>query len=313
MKRLLFLLMLTVGIILSSVSLSFALSDADYKKYKQESVKFALADKDLGQIWGLIKSTNRGKIPSALMAEQKQWIQVDRDTEAQKLFSTMSPADAYATVTNQRIEVLRTKWLFGNNPSTVATKTPNREQFDGDELSGVYKCKNVGGDIKIQLKGNNEYNVTIGLYRDLEGAVGASMFTDFTGTGTLIDGVLTVKNQEKRPDYELVIGKGWVKKQTSSIVSGTLKIYTQQHHDVTKYGDNLINEGNMSNDQESKKYSNARGNAFKNMKAYQISIIDDDITFVNEQTKEEVEFIGVSFYNTGQMEYPLSGVYTKKK
>ncbi|MDL2290785.1 hypothetical protein LJC09_01595 [Desulfovibrio sp. OttesenSCG-928-F20] len=155
---------LALGLSLCSVSYSFALSDADYKKYKQQSVKFAIADKDLSQTWKMIKGMNGGKIPGALMAEQKQWIQVDRDTEAQKLFNTMSPADAYAEVTNQRIEILRTKWLMGSpstgTPAQQPIKTNDTAQ-DNEDLG--FQIPTVGKKYTIltRLKKYDDRIVTL--------------------------------------------------------------------------------------------------------------------------------------------------------
>ncbi|MDL2279518.1 hypothetical protein LJC15_02495 [Desulfovibrio sp. OttesenSCG-928-G11] len=262
-KALSFILVLVIS--LCSVSYSFALSDADYKKYKQESVKFAIADKDLSQTWKMIKGMNGGKIPSALMAEQKQWIQVDRDAEAQKLFNTMSPADAYAAVTNQRIEILRTKWLMGNSAQGTSVQS-YQENTSADDIAGVYGYTQEDDDgsvyaisIEIKNRGGNRYHVT-GFQQSI---TGVNHVNEFEGTGSIIDGILIVKGK-------IGDGLGGIRYQ-----SAILKIYSKPHPDLIKYGDKYIKDAESYDEIETKKYYTAKGNQFKSLIKDHIAILSD--------------------------------------
>ena len=221
-------LLLAFGLLLCSAMHGFALSDDDYKKYVKESPAFAQADKDLGSAWKAIKKANGGNIPAALLSEQRQWIQAERDSEAAALLATMSPADAYTQVTNNRVRMLKTVWLK-EQPPQAAPGQPAQKRDGDDALAGTYQYS-AQGKVTITNTGNNEYAVEIATYSDHQ----ASFFTEFSGTGKLADGVLTVTNQEKVQDREWVNGK-LVEKPTFRIVTGTAVIYTARHPDVLRH------------------------------------------------------------------------------
>ena len=125
----------------------------------------------------------------------------------------------------------------------------------------------------------------------------SSFFTEFSGTGTLADGVLTVTNRQKVQDREWVNGK-LVEKPTFKVINGTLTIYTTRHPDVL---------------QHAAKGEDSRG--FAAMKESQLAIIDEP-TFTEGQSKTPLAWDAIprtlEFYGEGAGGGPgVIGLYTR--
>lgn len=282
---------LLASLVLCSVCNAFALSDADYKKYMQESPNFAQADKSLGEAWKAIKAANAGKVPKTLLLDQQNWIKRVRDMQAEQLFSQMSHADAYAEVTNKRVQMLRMAYLR-ELPAQAAQAKPEQSQVNAGDISGKYKYgdDDLGGEITIKNIGDNEYSVELASFSTHQN----SCFTEFQGTAKLVDDVLIVTNQENVQDSEWVNGK-LVEKGTSRLIRGTLKIYTTKHPDVLKAASSGEDHWGLSK----------MGNT-------QIAIIEDPIFTEGQDPTPLSFFSGVSFYREGASGGPgVMGVYTK--
>ena len=102
MKRLL----AAVLVLLLSVP-SFALSDAEYLRMRKSSADFARADKRLSTVWTNLKKSLPKNVFTRLQAEQREWIESERDKAAEKYMTRGRDRDeAYALATNRRIEEL---------------------------------------------------------------------------------------------------------------------------------------------------------------------------------------------------------------
>lgn len=139
---------------------ALALSDADYNKYMKESPNFAQADKSLGQAWRAVKKAYGGNVPEELKDEQRQWIQSTRDTEANALLDKMSPAEAYATVTGNRAQILQAKWLRQAKQNTPTNR--------GADITGEYWGYSKGkyydnSNVSVKKLSQGEYAVDIGV------------------------------------------------------------------------------------------------------------------------------------------------------
>lgn len=86
---------------------AYALSDADYKSFMRESPAFADADKRLDQVWEDLRKQLPARQYTALLAEQRDWLQRGRDAEALAEKDAPTRAAAYAAVTSRRVEALR--------------------------------------------------------------------------------------------------------------------------------------------------------------------------------------------------------------
>ena len=106
MKRILSAFVLVVVLAGSA----FGLSDREYRRMRNESKLFRDADKKLSQVWSRIKSKITRPAESAfemLKAEQREWIESERDKTAEKYMTRGHARDeAYALATNKRIEEL---------------------------------------------------------------------------------------------------------------------------------------------------------------------------------------------------------------
>lgn len=89
---------------------AFGLSDKEYKRIKSSSKAFRDADRRLSQVWSRIKGKITRPAESAfeiLKAEQREWIESERDKTAEKYITRGHDHDeAYALATDKRIEEL---------------------------------------------------------------------------------------------------------------------------------------------------------------------------------------------------------------
>ena len=106
MKRILAALV----IVLVFSASAFGLSNKEYKRMRSSSKVFRDANRRLSQVWSRIKSKITRPAESAfeiLKAEQREWIESDRDKTAEKYMTRSHDHDeAYAIATDKRIEEL---------------------------------------------------------------------------------------------------------------------------------------------------------------------------------------------------------------
>jgi Uncharacterized protein conserved in bacteria len=111
-------------------SSAFALTDEQYKLFMNESLKFKLAETQLNNVWGMIKSTTPKDKFSLIQKEQREWIG-KRDENARNIQAKsngiLSLADSYAEETTRRTKHLQETYLFANSgkPSIKGTTDTN--------------------------------------------------------------------------------------------------------------------------------------------------------------------------------------------
>ena len=127
MKRLL----AVVALLLLVVSPSFALSDADYLKFKKNA-NFARADKKLTQVWNSLKKSMQPKHFAELQQNQRYWIKTGRDEVARNYIKEgYSRVEAYTMATNDRARDLPglaedIRNSYSTKTSAKKTTTPAR-------------------------------------------------------------------------------------------------------------------------------------------------------------------------------------------
>ena len=122
------------ALVLLVASPSFALSDAEYLKFKKNA-KFYQADKKLTQVWNELKKSMPAKNFAELQKNQRTWIKSGRDQDARVyLKKGYSKVEAYTQATLDRVEALpeiasdiRESYSTSSKPATTKKKMPARK------------------------------------------------------------------------------------------------------------------------------------------------------------------------------------------
>lgn len=107
-----FIFNVTLAILLTCPSFSYALSDKDYLEFKKTSQEFALADKVLNETWKSLNATLKQLNDLENIKELKNyhtnWIKTQRDEIAKNYQSKlgMSPVESYTKATNEWAQAL---------------------------------------------------------------------------------------------------------------------------------------------------------------------------------------------------------------
>lgn len=100
--------MILLGLTLLFPCHAFALSNADYEKFTQESPAFVQAEEKLSAAWDAYSAAASREEFAVVIKEQREWNKKKRDSEAAGLVKSagLSRADAYARTAVERAGVL---------------------------------------------------------------------------------------------------------------------------------------------------------------------------------------------------------------
>lgn len=116
---------------LGGAGAAFALTDAEYKRYSQESPDFAQAEKRLNKVWKNLKELLPKAEFSLLLQEQRAWISQGRDQEARAVPGSSSPAAAYAQATAKRAAELEARLAAVRGAATAGPAGTGTQSADG--------------------------------------------------------------------------------------------------------------------------------------------------------------------------------------
>ena len=122
MKRNFCTCMVVTAVFLFAAS-ALALSDAEYRRMKQDSPAFAKADRELTQAWNEAKRALGKSGFDRLKKEQREWIVSGRDERAEELMDGgMSRSEAYAAATTERVREIRGSLKSGGAAPTASAR-----------------------------------------------------------------------------------------------------------------------------------------------------------------------------------------------
>ena len=112
---------------------AYAISDADYNRYKATSENFSRADRELNNVLARLKGRLSDNDYKKLIEEQREWLDVGIGIESGFYMRSMPPEDAYALAMDNRTR--RLVELYGGVPQpprrpqeAVAPDTPQSRE-----------------------------------------------------------------------------------------------------------------------------------------------------------------------------------------
>lgn len=95
-------------LLLCPLSPVFALSDSEYRALLDASQEFRSADQELQRTWNEVYGEVKGFYKKKALADQRQWLKMERDAAAKKFMETgASKEESYVEAVRNRIDALR--------------------------------------------------------------------------------------------------------------------------------------------------------------------------------------------------------------
>ncbi len=156
---------LSVILLFLMIAPAYALSDAEYLKFKKNNANFAKADKNLSAVWNKLKKSMKKNEFQELLNNQRAWLNNVRDDVARNYINQgFSRVEAYTKATNDRakdLPVIADKISKGiNNAKEIKINKATEEKNINDdaiytpsyEHEGEYILNKSGVKIILTVK-----------------------------------------------------------------------------------------------------------------------------------------------------------------